>query len=162
MVGHVTAGVHVEPVRSGGQTEYLHHAHAAVDGDGDVDAVDNGDAGDDGDGDANADADEDTDEDDRTKSLVPKSWLSWWSSWFIMIIIMIIIMMTIHLSLHPDLSIVPGHPNLPGDSSTTESDNDFDATLFYLWWQNMLRILMNMMMMLKTWDEKRRHTYKQH
>lgn len=39
-------------------------------------------------------------------------------------------MMTIHLSLHPDLSIVPGHPNLPGDSSTTESDNDFDATLF--------------------------------
>ena len=40
--------------------------------------------------------------------------------------IMILIMMTVHLSLHPDLSIVPGHPNLPGDSTTTESDDDND------------------------------------
>ena len=68
MVGHVTAGVHVEPVRSGGQTEYLHHAHAAADGDGDGDAVD---THDDDDGD-----EEDDDEDDWAKSLVPESRLS--------------------------------------------------------------------------------------
>ena len=70
MVGHVTAGVHVEPVRSGGQTEYLHHAHAAADGDGDGDG-DAVDTHDDDDGD-----EEDDDEDDRAKSLVPESRLS--------------------------------------------------------------------------------------
>ena len=29
---------------------------------------------------------------------------------------------SVHLSLHPNLNIIPGHPNLPGDSSTTKSD----------------------------------------
>ena len=30
--------------------------------------------------------------------------------------------LSVHLSLHPNLNIIPGHPNLPGDSSTTKSD----------------------------------------
>ena len=31
--------------------------------------------------------------------------------------------LSVHLSLHPNLNIIPGHPNLPGDPGTTESDN---------------------------------------
>ena len=30
--------------------------------------------------------------------------------------------LSVHLSLHPNLNIIPGHPNLPGDPGTTKSD----------------------------------------
>ena len=39
---------------------------------------------------------------------------------------MMVKMTSIHLALHPDLSGVPGHPDFPRDSGSTESDKDFD------------------------------------
>ena len=84
--------------------------------------------------------------------------------------IVTMIMMTNHLALHPDLSVVAGHSNLPGHSSSTESDHDFwsncdeGRVLLFFWWIfPWIWNMMIMMMMIMSWKhEKSRHTYKQH
>ena len=40
----------------------------------------------------------------------------------IMMILVILMILMVHLSLHPDLNIVARHPDFPGHSGTTESD----------------------------------------
>ena len=40
----------------------------------------------------------------------------------ILMILMIMMVKMVHLSLHPDLNIVARHPDFPGHSGATESD----------------------------------------
>ena len=40
----------------------------------------------------------------------------------IMMVMVIPMILMVHLSLHPDLNIVARHPDFPGHSGTTESD----------------------------------------
>ena len=40
----------------------------------------------------------------------------------ILMILMILMIPMVHLSFHPDLNIVARHPDFPGHSGTTESD----------------------------------------